>query len=191
MIRTKYPLVLASASPRRRQLLEQITHGFTAISTEADESSIQEREPAKLVAALSALKARWAVEHSHTLMTAIGSDTVVSVDGCVLGKPHTEQEAFSMLSRLRGRTHRVYTGVTLWETGGRCDTRVECTEVTFAAVTDEELWEYIRTGDPMDKAGAYGIQGEFARHVSGIKGCYFNVMGLPLHLLYTMLKEFL
>lgn len=119
----------------------------------------------------------------------IAADTMVFLDGLRLGKPHSQEEAHAMLRALSGRTHHVCTGVTVCR-GERMDTRVETTGVAFRPLTDREIRCYIRTGEPMDKAGAYGVQGKAALFVSGIDGDYFNVMGLPLHLLGQMLEDF-
>ena len=191
MIQTRYPLLLASVSPRRRQLLELLGADFACTAPEVDETSVKAETPQQLVAELSRLKAASAAQKTPHPVTVIGADTVVSADGWALGKPHSQQEAFAMLKSLCGRSHKVFTGVTVQESAtGKRATQVCETKVTFASATDQELWEYIQTGDCMDKAGAYGIQGPFARHVAGIEGCYFNVMGLPLHMLYEMLKGF-
>lgn len=183
-------VILASQSPRRRQLLGQIGLEFETLVPEADESCPPGLSPEETVAAISRKKAEAALAlagDSEALV--IAADTMVFLDGLRLGKPHSESEAFSMLSALSGRTHMVCTGVTVAH-GDRLEVRVERTGVTFRPMTEQEIWSYIRTGDPMDKAGAYGVQGKAALFVSGIQGDYFNVMGLPLHLLGQMLGEF-
>ena len=119
----------------------------------------------------------------------ITADTMVFLDGLRLGKPHSEEQAYAMLRSLSGRTHQVCTGVTVC-LGDRLDTRCETTEVVFRPLTDTEIRSYIRSGEPMDKAGSYGIQGKAGLFVSGIVGDYFNVMGLPIHLLGQMLAGF-
>jgi len=184
-------IILASQSPRRRQLLEQIgLRDFTILAPQADESYDAALSPQEIVASICRKKAdaaRGLVQDSGALI--IAADTMVFLDGLRLGKPHSEAEAFRMLRALSGRTHHVCTGVSLCM-GRRLETRVETTGVTFRPLTDREIRSYIRTGDPMDKAGAYGVQGKAALFVSGIEGDYFNVMGLPLHLLGQMLGDF-
>ncbi len=184
-------IVLASQSPRRRQLLEQIgLRDFTILAPQADESYDAALSPQEIVASICRKKAdaaRGLVRDNDALI--IAADTMVFLDGLRLGKPRSEAEAFSMLRALSGRTHHVCTGVSLCM-GNRLETQVETTGVTFCPLADREIRSYIRTGDPMDKAGAYGVQGKAALFVSGIEGDYFNVMGLPLHLLGQMLGDF-
>ncbi len=184
-------IILASQSPRRRQLLEQIgVEEFDILIPEADESYDPSLPPEEIVCSICRKKA----DAARALAcdgdaVIIAADTMVFLDGLRLGKPHSREEAFAMLSALSGRTHHVCTGVTVCR-GERCETRAETTEVCFRPMTDAEKWDYIRTGEPMDKAGAYGVQGKAALFVSGIRGDYFNVMGLPLHLLGQMLAGF-
>lgn len=184
-------IILASQSPRRRQLLGQIgLKAFDILVPDADESYDSSQSPQQIVSSICRKKAEAAramAGDSGALI--IAADTMVFLDGLRLGKPHSETEAHAMLRSLSGRTHQVCTGVTVCR-GDRLDTRTETTGVTFRELTDREIWSYIRTGDPMDKAGAYGVQGKAALFVTGIQGDYFNVMGLPLHLLGQMLKEF-
>ena len=184
-------IILASKSPRRRQLLGQIgIQNFEVLSPEADESYDSAMPPEEIVAELSRRKAEAAavlVDDAGAVI--IAADTMVFLDSLRLGKPHSEEEAFRMLSALSGRTHQVRTGVTVVQ-GGKRETRVETSDVTFHSISDREIWAYIRTGDPMDKAGAYGVQGKAALFVEGIRGDYFNVMGLPLCLLGRMLEQF-
>lgn len=182
-------LILASQSPRRRALLEQIGMKFKAISPDVDERVDGNPSPAQLVEELSLRKARAVARQGAGQGLILAADTVVALDGAVLGKPKTEQEAFSMLSALSGNRHEVYTGLTLLQ-GGREDTGHEVTTVAFRLLEPEEITRYIATGEPMDKAGAYGIQGLGALLVSGIQGDYYNVMGLPLYRLGQMLAGF-
>lgn len=184
-------IILASQSPRRRQLLEQIgLKDFTILVPQADESYDSTLSPQEIVGSICWKKAEAARELAgDDDAVIIAADTMVFLDGLRLGKPHSEDEAHAMLRSLSGRTHQVCTGVTLCR-GDRLDTRVETTAVTFRELTDREILSYIRTGDPMDKAGAYGVQGKAALFVKGISGDYFNVMGLPLHLLGRMLEDF-
>lgn len=184
-------IILASQSPRRRQLLAQIgVTDFTVLVPDADESYDSALPPEEIVSSICRKKADAARLLSDDAdAVIIAADTMVFLDGLRLGKPRGEEEAFSMLSALSGRTHHVCTGVTVCR-GDRIQTRAETTEVLFRPLSEEEIRSYIRTGDPMDKAGAYGIQGRAALFVTGIRGDFFNVMGLPLHLLGRMLAEF-
>ena len=182
-------IVLASQSPRRRQLLGQMGLEFTTKSPEVDESRFDGLPPRQLVATLSREKARHIAETEDPETLVIGSDTVVVLDETVLGKPASEEEAHRMLSALSGRSHRVYTGVTLCR-GDKLVTEVEETEVTFRPLSRQDITAYIRTGEPMDKAGAYGIQGLGALLVEGIRGDYNCVMGLPVYRLGRLLLDF-
>lgn len=184
-------IILASQSPRRRQLLGQIgLEDFTILVPDADESYDETAAPAEIVSSICRKKAQaarlLAGDDDAIIITA---DTMVFLDGLRLGKPHSEAEAAEMLRSLSGRTHQVCTGVTVCR-GDRLDTRCETTGVTFRVLTEEEIAAYVRSGEPMDKAGSYGIQGKAALFVRGIQGDYFNVMGLPLHLLGQMLTGF-
>ena len=184
-------IILASQSPRRRQLLGQIgLTDFDILVPDADESYDPSLTPQEIVLSISRKKA----EAARTLAgdsdaVILAADTMVFLDGLRLGKPHSEAEAFEMLSALSGREHLVGTGVTVCR-GDRLETRPETTAVRFADLTEEDIRRYIATGEPMDKAGAYGIQGLAALFVTGIAGDYFNVMGLPLHLVGEMLRSF-
>lgn len=184
-------VILASQSPRRRQLLGQIgLQNFELLSPDADESYDSKLCPEEIVSVLSRRKAEAAAQLlGDPAAVIIAADTMVFLDQLRLGKPRNEEEAFQMLSALSGRTHQVRTGVTAAQ-GGRSVTKVETSDVTFRPLCEREIWAYIRTGDPMDKAGAYGVQGKAALFVEKIQGDYFNVMGLPLCLLGKMLKEF-
>ena len=184
-------IILASQSPRRRQLLEQVgLTDFIVLVPQADESYDSCAAPQDIVSSICRKKAQAAAalaQDGDALI--ITADTMVFLDGLRLGKPRDEEEAFSMLRALSGRAHQVCTGVTVCR-GGEYLTCAETTEVVFRPLTDGEIRSYIATGEPMDKAGSYGIQGKAALFVSGIRGDYFNVMGLPLHLLGQMLKQF-
>lgn len=184
-------IILASQSPRRRQLLAQTgLTDFEVLAPEVDESYDPSLPPEEIVRSISEKKGRAAQELvNDPEAVIIAADTMVFLDGLRLGKPKDEADAFSMLSALSGRTHFVCTGVTLCR-GSRTETRGETTSVTFRPMSEREIRAYIRTGDPMDKAGSYGVQGKAALFVSGIAGDYFNVMGLPLHLLGQMLADF-
>ncbi len=182
-------LILASQSPRRRELLGQMGLEFTVISPEIDEDAFTAPDPAALVRTLSREKALAVAREQDGDVLVIAADTVVVLDGQALGKPRDRAEAEAMLAALSGRSHAVYTGVTVCR-GDRAVTEAERTEVTFRALTRLEIRRYAATGEPMDKAGAYGIQGLGALLVEGIRGDYFNVVGLPVCLLGRMLADF-
>ena len=183
-------IILASASPRRRELLERIgITRFTVAAPNVDESVEPGLSPADIVETLSLRKARAAAKIFGPDDLIIAADTVVALDGAVLGKPRDEDDAFAMLSALSGRENRVYTGVTVIQ-GDKAVTQHEATAVTFRTLAPDEIRGYIATGEPMDKAGAYGIQGVGALLVSGIRGDYSNVMGLPMFRLGQILRDF-
>ena len=183
-------IILASASPRRRELLERIgLTGFTVAAPNVDESVEPGLSPADTVEQLSLRKARAAAERFGPNDLIIAADTVVALDGGILGKPRDADDAFAMLSALSGREHRVCTGVTVLR-GDRAVTEHETTAVTFRELSPDEIRGYIATGEPLDKAGAYGIQGVGALLVSGICGDYSNVMGLPVFRLGQILRDF-
>lgn len=179
-------LVLASRSPRRRELLSLITDQFEVVASHFDESSITESDPEALVKSLSYHKAA-AVQASESTVV-IGADTVVvSPEGEIFGIPAGEEEAGRMLRVLSGKTHCVMTGVTLLG-GGQRITFCETTRVTFRPLGEEELRRYICSGEPFDKAGGYGIQGKAALFVTGIEGDFYNVVGLPVARLFLALQ---
>ena len=182
-------LILASGSPRRRQLLEQIGLTFVVRSSDVDESVSPGLTPAQVVESLSARKGEAVAAEAAPGDLVLSADTVVALDGAILGKPRDRAEAEAMLTALSGRTHQVYTGVTLLQDGRRL-TGHEVTAVTFRPLSPEEIAAYVSTGEPMDKAGAYGIQGLGALLVERLEGDYFNVMGLPLCRLGEMLARF-
>lgn len=179
--------ILASSSPRRFELLRQIGLPFQSIVPSVDETT-QRTDPMEIVSELSARKAA-AVAKNNPLSVVIAADTVVTVDGNVLGKPRGEAEAAEMLRMLSGRSHFVFTGVTVI-----CDEKIATaicrTEVFFKELSEEQISAYIDTSEPYDKAGSYGIQGRGALLVDHIDGDYANVVGLPVGMLYEMLKEF-
>ena len=183
-------IILASGSPRRRELLERMgITDFTIITSDADETIDENLPPAQQVEILSRRKADAVAAEVGPNDLILAADTVVALDGAVLGKPADEEDAFRMLSALSGVRHHVYTGVTL-RMGDRVLTDHEVTSVAFRSLTSEEVEQYISTGECMDKAGAYGIQGYGCLLVEGIAGDYYNVMGLPVPMLGQMLKEF-
>ena len=183
-------VILASQSPRRRELLGQM--GFTDFiirPAQGEEVIDPNLSPDRLVEELSRQKCAEVAANAAPDDLVIAADTVVAIDGTVLGKPRSQQEAYAMLSRLSGRHHTVYTGVTL-SRGGESLTAHEATRVHFRPLTPAEIEAYVSTGEPMDKAGSYGIQGYGSMLVEGISGDYFNVVGLPVCLLGRMLARF-
>lgn len=186
------PFVLASRSPRRRHLLSLIGVEFEAVPSDADEGYDVDASPEMIVQSLALRKAD-AIAKQRPESLVLGADTIVVLDGQILNKPEDAVDAERMLAALSGRTHAVYTGIALvHSSGNRSVTAGERTLVTFAALSGAEIREYVSSGSPLDKAGAYGIQDDRgALYVSRIEGDYYNVVGLPLHLLYqTLRKEF-
>lgn len=191
-------LILASASQRRRALLENCGYLFTVMPSRAEEESVRADSPGELVERLSLLKAeavfRSLPAERKRVAVVLGSDTVVTLDGNIIGKPRSGEEAFRMLREESGRANTVYTGLALVALGpdGGPSARVlhDSAEVRFSVLTDDEIAAYVNTGDPMDKAGAYGIQGRFSVHIESVSGSYFTVVGLPVHLVYRELKRF-
>ncbi len=181
-------LVLASASPRRRELMSLAGFDFEVITADVDEVLDPSLSPRELVMSLSFQKAS-AVAELNPDATVIGADTVVVLGGKVLGKPHSEGEAVQMLRDLSGNTHEVYTGVCLIR-GDKVHKFYECTKVTFWPLEDELIADYVASKDPMDKAGAYGIQGNGCVLVKGIEGDYFNVVGFPVSRFCREIKSF-
>lgn len=184
-------IILASASPRRKELLAQAGFSFEVMVSQAEEI-ITKTEPGAIVEELSQVKARAVARQIQEEALIIGADTLVALDGEVLGKPKDEKEAEEMLFRLQDHTHQVYTGVTLiWKNGekDREESFHVCTQVVFYPMSRQEIRDYIQTGEPMDKAGAYGIQGRAGVFVKEIQGDYNNVVGLPISRLYQQLKE--
>lgn len=182
-------IILASQSPRRRELLERMgVRDFRVVTPDIDEQMDRDLPPQELVGRISLEKALAVQEQEGNAPIIIAADTVVALDGAVLGKPADELEAFKMLSTLSGCRHQVYTGLTVLR-GEERYTVSEETSVTFRELSSEEIHRYIATGEPMDKAGAYGIQGYGALLVEGIQGDYYNVMGLPVCRLGLLLRQ--
>lgn len=197
-------IILASASPRRKELLEKIGAEFVVCPAKGEEI-ITEEEPSAVVMELSRQKAEevasgvltYNEQHAELVtpqdILVIGADTVVAYENQILGKPKNEEDARRMLSMLSGKKHSVYTGVTFvfidkdGRNGEHCF--YEKTDVSMYTLTEDEIDRYISSGDPMDKAGSYGIQGRFAIHIKGIQGDYNNVVGLPVARLYQELKK--
>ncbi len=188
MIQTKLPIYLASKSPRRRKLLTQMKLKFKAFHVETDEKIVKKDSPAENVRRLAAQKLETA-KKSVKKGIIITADTIVVLDGEVIGKPKNEKDAAKILKKLSGRTHQVFTGVSIYNSEkNKTITTYERTSVTFRQLSQKEIDDYISTGSPMDKAGAYGIQDDFgAVFVSKINGCYYNVVGLPVSKLYSTL----
>ena len=182
-------IVLASQSPRRKELLGKMGLEFTTKAPEIDETALSGLPARQLVEALSREKALWAARQEDPEAIVIGSDTVVVRDGEILGKPASPAQAEEMLAALSGRSHEVCTGITVCQ-GDRVVSQVEVTQVTFRHLTPQEIARYVRTGEPMDKAGAYGIQGLGALLVEGIQGDYSAVVGLPVCRLGRILLDF-
>lgn len=205
-------LILASNSPRRRELLQQVGLDFQVIPSDCEEICTL-RAPEALVEELARQKAENVAgklaeklqngedlpegsnKENEEELVVLGADTVVALDGKILGKPKDEEEAFHMIQSLQGRAHQVYSGVALIAMSGRRGELVSAktfhvsTEVEVVSMTAEEIRAYIATGEPMDKAGAYGIQGRFAAYIEGIGGDYYNVVGLPISRLVRELRR--
>lgn len=198
-------LILASASPRRKELLESAGFTFTVTPASIEERQKEGEVAEDFVRRIAEEKAEAVFQRLPANLSnlVLGADTVVVVDGATLGKPASTDDARRMLRLLSGRQHRVLTGICLigyilseaartlsdpWRI--RKDVRVASTSVAFLTMSEEEIEEYIATGEPFDKAGAYGIQGRASKFVEKIDGCYFNVVGLPLSLVHQMIKEF-
>lgn len=180
--------VLASKSPRRKELLQLLGITFD-IQVSDEEEVITSSDPAKVTEELSLQKAK-AVAKQLNEGIVIGADTVVALDGEILGKPADREDARRMITMLQGNSHMVFTGVSLVnaEDGSWACFHVG-TKVKVASMTEYEIEEYISLDEPYDKAGSYGIQGAFSRYIEGIEGDYFNVVGLPVHELYSKLKH--
>lgn len=182
-------LVLASASPRRYELLKKITENFVQIPSKFDETqAVIDSEISNYVINIAEGKALEVAARTKDSIV-IGCDTIVELDGMVIGKPKDNLDAFNILKSLSGRKHSVYTGIYLINTETKESLRdFEKSDVFFSKLTDEEINWYISTKEPLDKAGSYGIQGYGSRFVEKIEGCYFNIVGLPINKLYSMLK---
>ncbi|RRJ61555.1 septum formation inhibitor Maf [Paenibacillus oralis] len=187
-------IILASTSPRRRELISSLQIPFQVVPSHADESTPPGWAPEQIVMELAGRKADvvyHSLESSERDAVIVGSDTIVVRDGVVLGKPQDEAEAAEMLRSLQGRSHTVFTGVACVDgLTGRRMVDYRSTLVTMKTLTEAEIQAYARSGEGLDKAGAYAIQGLGATIVTGIEGCYFNVVGLPLSLLVDMLADF-
>lgn len=191
-------LVLASSSPRRKELVASLGLSLPVyiLSTDTDESIMPGWTPVQVVEQLSLRKAQAAVrmlqqKHDKETSLIIGADTIVVLDGDVLGKPSHDEEAKAMLRRLQGRSHEVYTGVAcVLSSNGEAAVAHRMTKVQMKPLSEQQIARYVATGEPHDKAGSYGIQGLGSTMVDRIDGCYFNVVGLPLALLSDMLAQY-
>jgi len=188
----KYSIILASGSPRRKEILSQIGACYEVVVSDCDESTPL-TEPDELVKELSLRKAGAVAETVPGPAIIIGADTVVAYNGTILGKPKDREDARKMISMLSGNVHQVYTGVSLIikeETGeSRAVSFAECSEVSVDSMTDGQIEEYLDTKEGIDKAGSYAVQGIFAAHIKGIKGDYFNIVGLPVAAIYKKVYE--
>lgn len=182
-------LILASASPRRQQFLTDLGLAFTCLPADIDETPLPDEKPAAFARRMAQEKAA-AIAAQHPASWVLGADTVVTVDDQIIGKPKDATDALEILRRLQGRSHQVITGLALvCQTENCWETLAESSEVTFAAFSDEVLAAYVRTGEPLDKAGAYGIQGKGAFLISAVRGSCANVIGLPVSRCVSLLLE--
>ncbi|MEE0884093.1 MAG: Maf family protein [Faecalimonas sp.] len=189
----KKKIILASASPRRRELMQQAGYNFEIRVSHKEETYISET-PDDIVKELALLKARdIAGQNEVKDLVVIGADTVVAYQGAILGKPSSKEDAFAMIQSFQGDKHQVYTGVAILsydeEGNETVVNHAMKTDVYVNSMTDEEIWKYIESDNVMDKAGSYGIQSGFAIHIEKIEGDYFNVVGLPISYIYNILKE--
>ena len=185
-------IILGSQSPRRRELMAGLDLPFTAINIDADETYPANLQGGDIPYYISRAKARAYESQLKEGQLLITADTIVWLDGQMLGKPHDEAQAVEMLQRLRNKTHQVFTAVTFAKKGRDLETIVDKTDVIFGDLTDEEIQHYVQKYRPLDKAGAYGVQ-EWIGYVActQMKGSYFNVMGFPVHKVYEVLKRYL
>lgn len=185
-------MILASASPRRKELLKKCGLEFDIIPAKGEEN-ITKTIPVEVVMELSLQKAKEIAEQQEEGCIVIGADTIVAKGDIIMGKPRDKEDARRMLRMISDDCHQVYTGVTIIRTGKEAEslTFAEKTDVFLYPISEKDMENYIESGDPMDKAGAYGIQGDFAIHVKGIEGDYYNVVGLPVGRVYQELKKWM
>lgn len=182
-------IILASSSPRRMEILKNLKVEFDVIPSSYEEV-IVDKQPQELVCYLAKNKALEVSSRVISDNIILAADTMVFIDNMALGKPHTDRAAYDMLRSLSGRSHDVITGICLLKKSlSKLYSDYEVTKVFFRELSDEEIWSYIKTGEPLDKAGAYGIQGLGGLFVKRIEGCYFNVVGLPIFKLYNGFRE--
>lgn len=189
----KKKIILASASPRRQELMMQAGYEFEVQVSHKEETYISET-PDDIVKELALLKARDIAEQNEAKdLVVIGADTVVAYQGAILGKPSSKEDAFAMIQSFQGDKHQVYTGMAILsydeEGNETVVNHAVKTDVYVNSMTDEEIWKYIESDNVMDKAGSYGIQSGFAIHIEKIEGDYFNVVGLPISYIYNILKD--
>ena len=189
----KKKIILASASPRRRELMAQAGYEFE-VQVSLKEETYSSETPDEIVKELALLKARDIAEQNAVEdLVVIGADTVVAYQGAILGKPKSKEDAFAMIQSFQGDKHQVYTGVAILsydeEGNETVVNHAVKTDVYVNSMTDEEIWKYIESDNVMDKAGSYGIQSGFAIHIEKIEGDYFNVVGLPISYIYNILKD--
>ena len=191
-----YNIILASGSPRRKEILEQVGIPFTVRASNKEEV-ITENEPVNIVKSLASMKANDIAEKAKVNDVIIGCDTIVAYNNRIMGKPKNEEDAKCMLQLLQNDVHEVYTGVSIIikmeaEDGSVCDKEINFaveTKVYVNAMTEQQIESYVATKEPMDKAGAYAVQGKFAVHIRKLDGDYYNVVGLPVSRLYDVLLE--
>jgi len=193
LINLNIPLILASASPRRKHLLSLLNIDFKVETADIDEDSENDIPPEAYCLNLAFAKAEKVAKRQNLESLVIGCDTIVVLDEHIINKPKDKDDAFRILRMLSNNTHKVYTGIAIINSATKeWITNYQVTDVTFRKLTDVEIWAYIESGSPMDKAGAYGIQDDFgAIFVSNISGCYYNIVGLPLEMLYSTLLKFI
>lgn len=180
-------IILASASPRRKELLQKICDNFIVDASDAEEIQIA-RSAKHLAIKNAAFKAEAVAKKYFVEDIVIGADTIVTLEGKIFGKPKDKSDAKKMLRELAGKKHRVITGIAIY-TEGQCFTDAESTEVFFGEMTDEEIAEYVETGEPLDKSGSYALQGGAAKFIEKINGDWSNVVGLPLYRLRLLAKS--
>lgn len=191
-----YKIILASGSPRRKEILEQVGVKFTVCISDKEEI-ITKLQPEEIVIELAAMKAMDVAKQTKGMTIIIGADTMVAMDGQVMGKPKDEEDAKNMLRNLQGKKHQVYTGISvlikqseeILELDNKTINFVEATDVWVNSMTDEQIASYVSSGEPCDKAGAYGIQGKFAINIGKIEGDYYNIVGFPISKLYAVLLK--
>lgn len=184
-------IILASGSPRRKELLTSLGLEFEVIKSDFEEDIENKIFSNELIINLAEEKVKDVAKKTKKPSIIIGADTVVIIDNEILGKPLNEQDSFNMLKKLSNRTHKVVTAIAIFDTEkNKMESEAVTSKVTFKELSDDEIKKYIKTGEPMDKAGSYGIQAYGGLFVNDINGCYFNIVGLSIHKLGEMLKTF-
>ncbi|KPK87307.1 hypothetical protein AMJ80_12210 [bacterium SM23_31] len=189
LLKPDLPLILASDSPRRREILESLGFTFEVYSRKYKVEPSEFRHPGDFVVEIAEKKAKEPVTQFDKKIV-LAADTIVYIDGVMLGKPQDDSDAYRMIKKLQGATHQVYTGINLSVCSkGSSRSTYAVTDVTFAPMSNKEIEWYIDTGEYHDKAGAYAIQGKASLFISGVNGCFYNVVGLPIHTFYKLLQE--